>query len=200
MMQKKSTKLVIFVGALAVFMAWGAISLAPVLADSRPDIVVAVQKIPPVMEPLRENSNVHMRVLWNIGEALIKVDYNNNQKLIPSLATEWKRLADGTLEFKLRKGVKFHDGEEMTAEDVAFSFGPERLFHEKYGLFAKMYLGNIEVPEVVDRYTVRIRSKTPDFLLEKRLAGYMSEIISKKAFLAAKDWETWSRNVVLTGP
>jgi peptide/nickel transport system substrate-binding protein len=94
----------------------------------------------------------------------------------------------------------FHNGEEMTSEDVAFSFGPERLFHEKRNVFAKMYLGNLEAPEVVDRYTVRIKSKAPDFLLEKRLANYMSEIISKKAFLAAKDWDTWSRNIVCTGP
>ena len=129
MMKKKSAKRLIFFGVLTIFMVCSAISLTSAQADSRPDMVVAVQKIPPVMEPMRENSNVHMRILWNMGEALIKVDYNDNQKLIPSLATEWKRLADGTLEFKLRKGVKFHDGEEMTAEDVAFSLGPERLFH-----------------------------------------------------------------------
>ena len=199
-MKPKSTKQLIFLGVLAVFMVWGAFSLTPAQADSRPDFVVAVQKNPVTMEPMRENSNVHMRILWNVGEPLIRIDYKHNQKLIPGLATEWKRLDGSTLELKLRKGVKFHNGEEMTAEDVAFSFGPERLFHEKRGVFAKMYLGNIEVPEVVDRYTVRIRSKVPDFLLEKRLANYMGEIISKKAFLAAKDWETWSRNIVCTGP
>jgi len=200
MMQKKSTKLVIFFGALAVFMAWGAISLTSAQADSRPDMVVAVPKNPVTMEPMDNNSNVHMRILWNVGETLLRIDYKHNQKLIPWLATEWKRLDGSTLELKLRKGVKFHNGEEFTAEDVAFSFGPQRLFDEKIGLFAKMYLGNIEVPEVVDRYTVRIRSKTPDFLLEKRLANYMSEIVSKKAFLAAKDYATWSRTPVLTGP
>ena len=122
-MKKKSRKWVVILGVFAVFMVWSAFSPSPAIADSRPDFVVAVQKIPPTLEPMNENSNVHMRVLWNIGEALIKVDYNDNLKLIPSLATEWKRLADGTLEFKLRKGVKFHDGEEMTAEDVAFSPG-----------------------------------------------------------------------------
>jgi len=200
-MKSKFTKQLIFLGVLAAFMVWGAVLLTPALADSRPDFVVAVQKIPPLLEPMTENSNVHARVLYNIGETLIFFDYKDNQKLIPGLATEWKRLDGRTLELKLRKGVKFHNGEELTAEDVAFSFGPERLFHKKRGwTFASMYLGNLEPPEVIDRYTVRIRSKIPDFLLEKRLANYMSEIISKKAFLAAKDWNTWTRNPVCTGP
>jgi len=74
MMKKKSRKRVVFFGVLAVFMVSGAFSLTPAQADSRPDIVVAVQKIPPTMEPMTENSNVHMRILWNIGEALIKVN------------------------------------------------------------------------------------------------------------------------------
>jgi len=200
-MKSKSTKQLIFLGVFAAFMLWGAVLLTPALADSRPDIVVAVQKNPPVLEPMRENSNVHERVIFSIAETLIFVDYKNNQKLVPGLAVEWKRLDSKTIEFKLRKGVKFHNGEEMTAEDVAFSFGPERLFHKKRGwTLAQMYLGNIEPPAVIDRYTVRITSKIPDFLLEKRFSNYMSEIVSKKGFMAAKDWDTWSRNTIGTGP
>jgi peptide/nickel transport system substrate-binding protein len=200
-MKREYAKQLIFFGVLVSFLAWNGISPTLAQADSRPDLVVAVQKNPPVVEPMRENSNVHWRVVYTIAETLIKIDYKNNLKLIPGLAEEWKRLDDRTLEFKLRKGVKFHNGQEITAEDVAFTFGPERLFHKERGwTFAQMYLGNIEPPEVIDRYTVRIKSKRPDFLLEKRFANYMSEIVSKKAFLEAKDWETWSRNVVCTGP
>ncbi len=170
-------------------------------ADSHRDFKVAVQKLPAVLEPMRVNSNVHMRILFNVGESLLKIDYKNGFKIIPSLARSWKRLDDRTIEFKLRKGVKFHNGEEMTAEDVAFSFGEERFFHKKRGwILAQMYLGHLNKPEVINRYTVRISAKRTDFLLEKRMASYMSEIISKKAFLAAKDWETWSRNIVCTGP
>ena len=68
MMRQKSKKRLIFFGVLTIFMVCSAISLTSAQADSRPDMVVAVQKIPPVMEPMRENSNVHMRILWNMGK------------------------------------------------------------------------------------------------------------------------------------
>jgi peptide/nickel transport system substrate-binding protein len=196
-----SKKRLIFIGLTVFFLLWGSAYLTTAAAESRPDLVVAVQKNPPVLEPMRENSNVHSRVVYCIADTLIKIDYKNNLQLTPGLAEEWKRIDNRTIEFSLRKGVKFHNGEELTAEDVAFSFGPERLFNKERGwTFAQMYLGQIEPPEVIDRYTVRISSKKPDPLLEKRFASYMSEIVSKKAFLAAKDWDTWSRAVVASGP
>jgi peptide/nickel transport system substrate-binding protein len=188
-------------GLASAVVAGGVIGVTPVTADST-NFVVAVQKNPPTMEPMRENSNAQMRVLYNIGETLISIDFKHGFKLIPGLATEWKRLDNLTLEFKLRKGVKFHNGEEMTAEDVAFTFGPERFTGEKAPGWpvAKQYLGVIAGTEIIDDYTIRISSKTPDPLLEQRFANYMSEIISKKAYLDAGDWDKWSRNVVATGP
>ena len=117
-------------GLASAVVAGAGIGVTPVTADST-NFVVAVQQNPPTMEPMRENSNAQMRVLYNIGETLISIDFKHGFKLIPGLATEWKRLDDLTLEFKLRKGVKFHNGEEMTAEDVAFTFGPERFTGEK---------------------------------------------------------------------
>lgn len=188
-------------GMFLFTLIFGAVLSNRVVADGHRNFKVGVQKLPPVMEPMRVNSNVHMRILFNVGESLLKIDYKDGMKIIPSLATSWKRLDDRTIEFKLRRGVKFHDGEEMTAEDVAFSFGDERFLHKKRGwILAQMYFGHLNKPKIIDRYTVQISAKRTDFLLEKRMAGYMSEIISKKAFLAAKDWETWSRNIICTGP
>ena len=189
------------IGLASAMVAGGVIGVTPATADST-NFVVAVQKNPPTMEPMRENSNAQMRVLYNIAETLISIDFKGGFKLIPGLATEWKRLDDLTLEFKLRKGVKFHNGEEMTSEDVAFTFGPERFTGEKAPGWpvAKQYLGGIAGTEIIDKYTIRISSKTPDPLLEQRFANYMSEIISKKGYLDAGDWDKWSRNIVATGP
>ena len=175
---------------------------AQVVAAERPDFVVAVQKNPPTMEPARENSNMAMRVIYNVLDTLIDIDFKDDFKLIPGLATSWTRIDDKTLEFKLREGVKCHDGEDFDAEDVAFSFGPERLSGEKSPGYpiAKQYLGGLQGVEVIDSHTVRISSKKADPLLEQRMSNYMGQLICKDAFLAAKDWDDWSRHVVGTGP
>src|SRR5687767_15848094 len=58
----------------------------------------------------------------NIGEHIFDklVQMDADSRMIPGLATSWKALDDKTWGFKLRKGVNFHDGSELTAEDVAF--------------------------------------------------------------------------------
>ena len=181
-MKPKSTKQLIFLGVLAVFMVWGAFSLTPAQADSRPDFVVAVQKNPVTMEPMRENSNVHMRILWNVGEPLIRIDYKHNQKLIPGLATEWKRLDGSTLELKLRKGVKFHTGNEMDAEAVKFCV--ERTM--KRGRGSAYIWGPVESVAVIDKYTVRFNLKSPAPLDLIAAAGYSAYIFDPK--FSDHDW------------
>ena len=98
---------------------------------ARPSITIAVQKITNnnTLDPWNEQSNVGERVFFpNLWESLIGRDWMGTQGPVPSLATDWKRLDDRTMELKLREGVRFHNGDEMTAEDVAFSFSPERVF------------------------------------------------------------------------
>jgi peptide/nickel transport system substrate-binding protein len=192
----------VLTSVLSVAVTLGVLAVAPVKADTRPDFVVAVQKNPPTLEPLRENSNVAMRVIYNVLDTLIDIDFNADFKLIPGLATSWKRVDDKTVEFTLRKGVKCHNGEDFDAEDVAFSFGPQRLLDEKAPGWpvAKQYLGGLQGVKVIDSYTVQISSKKADPLLEQRMSNYMGQIICKDAYLAAKDWDDWSRHVVGTGP
>ncbi|MHC4606417.1 MAG: ABC transporter substrate-binding protein, partial [Planctomycetota bacterium] len=70
------------------------------------------------------------KVCENIHETLICLDRENLQPE-PLLATSWSFSEDGkTLTFELRKGVKFHNGAELTAEDVAFTF--HRIIDDKH--------------------------------------------------------------------
>jgi peptide/nickel transport system substrate-binding protein len=197
-------------------------------ADQRPSITVAVQKVANsnTLEPLREQSNVGERVfLTSMWEGLLGRDYSSKLETIPVLAVENRRISDSVVEFKLRPGVKFHNGDEMTAEDVVFSFGNDRMFGPRgpnsgstirVGEAMPTNSGKdlpIEVPavanrsfpgferfEIVDRHTVRWHNRTPDVTLEGRLARIGSEIGSQRGFAEAASWLDWARKPVTTGP
>ena len=81
------------------------------------------------LDVLREQSNVGERVFFSsLWEALISKNWRGDLEREAGLATEWRRVDDQIVELKLRQGVKFHNGDEMTAEDVIFSFSRERMF------------------------------------------------------------------------
>ncbi len=102
--------------------------------DDRPTINIAVQQIATSasLEVVRERSNVGERVQMPIFENLIARNLKSKLEPIPGLAESWKRVDERTVELVLRKGVKFHNGDEMTSEDVVFTFGPERMFGTGY--------------------------------------------------------------------
>jgi peptide/nickel transport system substrate-binding protein len=198
-------------------------------ADDRPTITIAVQQVATSasLEVVRERSNVGERVQQSIFENLIARNLKKNLESIPGLAESWKRIDDRTVELSLRKGVKFHNGDEMTSEDVVFTFGPERMFGTGYDsgtnktLFttvmardsiegkklpaevigiAKRIWPSLEKVEAVDKYTVRFVNRVPDVTLEGRIGGPASEIISKRGFMEAKTWVEWARKPIATGP
>ena len=177
-----------------------AIASAPASAEDR-EVVVAVQENPPQLAPVMIARNVAYRVLYSAYDTLLEIDYAGDFKVIPGLATAWRRIDDRTIELDLRPGVKFHNGEEMTVEDVVFTFSSAHV-GEGTPAFetSRSYLGTIEAAEAVDGDTVRIRSVEPDPVLELRLASWMTQIVSKKAFEAAGSYEAWLKAPVGSGP
>jgi peptide/nickel transport system substrate-binding protein len=96
---------------------------------------------------------------YALHDALVKPMPGNT--MAPSLAESWTASPDGLVyEFVLRKGVKFHNGDVLTAEDVKFSF-------ERYrGVASRNFKARVAGVEVVDPYRVRFRLKDPwpDFM------------------------------------
>lgn len=193
---------------------------------TRPSITIAVQKISNnnTLDIWDEQSNVGERVFFpNLWEGLITRDWMGDQGPLPGLATEWTRLDDKTIELKLRQGVRFHNGDELTAEDVVFSFSDERVFAGTEPAGGKtLYAENFkpqtakELPanvpgvgrrlwpalrgvEAVDKYTVRFHNATPDVTLEGRLYSYGSQIANKRAWDEAASYAEWAVKPVTTG-
>jgi peptide/nickel transport system substrate-binding protein len=98
-------------------------------------------------------------VLYALHDGLVKPMPGN--PMAPSLAESWTASRDGlTYEFVLRKGVRFHNGDPLTAEDVKFSF-------ERYrGGGASIFKARVASVDVVDPLRVRFRMKQPwpDFM------------------------------------
>ncbi|MDR1828432.1 MAG: ABC transporter substrate-binding protein [Methylobacteriaceae bacterium] len=122
-----------------------------------------------------------------------------DMQLVPGLALSWEELDDGKrLRFKLRQGVKFHNGEPFNAEAVKFTF--ERLLGEEgaKGPQRSNYIV-IEKVEVVDDYTVDFQLKAPDPVLLTKLAGYGAMIVPPQ-YIKEKGEDYFNTHPVGTGP
>lgn len=87
------------------------------------------------------------------------VEWDEQGNLVPMLAESWKSLDDKTWEFKLRKGVKFHNGEPFTAESVKFTL--ERIIDPQLKSAQAFLWAPLQSVEVKDEHTAIIRTKVP---------------------------------------
>lgn len=94
----------------------------------------------------------------HIFDALILKDENNT--LLPGLATGWALVDPLHWEFKLRQGVTFHDGSSFTAEDVKFSYERVRNLPNNPSSYASN-IAQIEAIEIVDSHTIRFKTYQP---------------------------------------
>ena len=116
------------------------------------------------MDPMGQNEGPTSTMARQIYNPLIERDAD--MKLEPSLAVSWT--PNGNVwEFKLRKGVKFHDGADFTAEDVVFSFA--RAQHEDSDF--KGNIKSIKSVKAVDDHTVQIETDGPNPILPNQLTS-----------------------------
>lgn len=131
-----------------------------------------------------------------IYSSLLTLDRTGS--LQPDLAESWHPINDQTWEFKLRRGVRFQNGTEFTADDVAFSLERARTFVANPGSFATYYY-SVTAIEVVDPYTVRLHTSAPDPLLPNGLTQIRMLNRSTNAESKREDFSS-GRTVVGTGP
>jgi len=132
---------------------------------------------------------------------LVRVDPfdKTGTKPVGDLAESWTISKDGLVyTFKLRQGVKFHDGSEMTSKDVKASY--DKIIFPPAGVksLRKESYRSVEVVEAPDPYTVRFRLKYPESSLLLNLASPWNWIY--KADILAKDMHWYETHVMGTGP
>ena len=139
---------------LAFALALSIGSTAPVLAQT---LTIGVRAGPESMDPHYTGTGTHAEAMKHVFDTM--VTSGDQLQLEPGLAESWKTLDDTTWEFKLRKGVKFHDGSEFTAEDVKFSI--ERIPTMSGPNPTTVYVRRVKEVKIVDPYTVRIITDGP---------------------------------------
>ena len=130
---------------------------APFATAMAADLVTAVDTPPRMMNPHGDDSDAGLSYMANFFDGLLQRKGADGE-LMPALAERWERPDELTWKFYLRKGVTFHNGNPFNAEDVKFSF--ERLSNPEVSEFLNTGK-QIETVEVVDEYTVSIKTKTP---------------------------------------
>ena len=123
----------------------------------------ASQGDPRTMDPHAMNEQLTLMVQYQIYDPLIGRD--KNLKLEPSLALKWEPVSEKTYRVWLRKGVKFHGGQDFTAEDVQFSIERAKPGHQ-----FRAYLAHITEAKIIDDYTIDITTKDVDPLLPTKLS------------------------------
>ena len=159
------------------------------------DLVVAQGGDISKFDPHFSTSSNDIRISFNIFDNL--VSRHPDGKLYPSLATEWKLTNPTTWTFKLRQGVKFHNGDPLTSADVKYSF--ERSWDPKVNTRVSTVFTTVERVEAPNPYTVVFTTKKPDPLLDARVAFYGGQILPKK-YVESVGGDEFNAKPVGTGP
>ncbi len=146
-------------------------------------------------DPHFSTSSNDIRVSFNLFDNLIS--RRPDGKLHPGLATEWKLAPSTTWTFKLRPGVKWHNGDPFSSADVKYSI--ERTWDPNIKTRVSTVLTTIDRIEAPDATTVVMHTKKPDPLLAARLAFYAGQIVPKK-YLEAVGGDQFNAKPVGTGP
>ena len=155
-------------------------------------ITVAITAEPPGWDPSASTSQEIARVMYNnVFEGLVK--FNESGEIVPALATDWTVSDDGlTWTFTVREGIKFHDGSDLTLDDIIAKF--ERAQDEESGHTHPEYYAAIESITAGEGNTITFQLSEPSSSLLYNLARPDSVI-----YPAAKA-ETQRSEPIGTGP
>jgi peptide/nickel transport system substrate-binding protein len=143
----KQSKHLALAGLIAAAMLGGTVSAQT--------LTMGVRAGPDSMDPHWSTLGGQAEALRHVFDTVVMAD--DKLQLKPGLAVSWKPVDETTWEFKIRQGVKFHDGSELTAEDVKFSI--DRIPVVTGPMSMTIYTKQVRDTRVVDKYTLHVRTK-----------------------------------------
>jgi peptide/nickel transport system substrate-binding protein len=162
-------------------------------------LLAAIGADAPSLDPHQEQTFATIELVAPIYSTLLQMDPLNYPKIIGDLATEWKIAPDGlTYAFKIRQGVRFHDGSALTATDVKASY--DKIVFPPAGVrsIRKNLYSAVQGVEAPDASTVVFKLKSPSASLLDNLASPWNVIYPKKYL--DKDPNYFKDKTVGSGP
>jgi len=190
---------VVWVVGLCLLVIYGASAQAQNQPHPGGELLFAVPSEPPSYDGHREETFGLIHPIAPFYSLLLRVDPEDANNIVGDLAEGWTIADDGlTYTFRLRQGVKFHDGSPLTSRDVKASydkiiFPPEGVASTRKGQYEA-----VEAIEAPDAQSVRFRLKWPSASMLSGLASPWNFIY--KADILAKDMHWYETNVMGSGP
>ena len=163
---------------------------APATVTRGGKLVFGLDVNPVGLDPATTTAFASVQIYQLLYMSLGSQDYATN-KTIPDLAESWRSVDPLTYEYKIRPGVRFHGGREVTSEDVKFSL--DRILDPKTSAPLLSYLGPVDQIQATDKYTVRIAMKETfaplmNVLADRRPGSIVDrEVIEKNGSL--QNWD-----------
>jgi peptide/nickel transport system substrate-binding protein len=193
---------------------WGLLALLATLASGLPvpgsvwaeggTLLYALDSNPRTLDPAKSDISTANIVIWHLTESLVAADADG--AIRPALATAWTVSDDGrTWTFRLREGVRFHDGTPFDAGAVRFNFlrqmapappGPGKTLPYLYGEFLEI----LDRVEALDARTVRLVLKHPYGPLLNTMANNYGPMAFVSPAAYRQEGEAYGKHPVGTGP
>ncbi|MGG5807920.1 ABC transporter substrate-binding protein [Falsiroseomonas sp. CW058] len=160
------------------------------------NLTIGIGGSPTSLDPHFYNASPNISLTMHLFDRLVEQDAQ--ARIQPALAESWRAMTETMWEFKLRPGVKWHDGRDFTAADVAFTISRAPNVPNSPGGFGG-FVRAIERVEIVDPLTIRFHTAAPHPLLPVELASV--QVISRHVGegAATEDYNS-GRAAIGTGP
>lgn len=168
----------------AVPAAAPATTSAPAAAPTKPaeplprggELIVGKEQEGPGLDPAKNTASAAIRIFDLLYSRLTRLD--DQMRPNPDLAEKWEQPDAKTHIFHLRKGVKFHNGRELTSDDVKYTY--ERILDPKTGSTARSFYDMVDKIETPDKYTVKFTLKEPYSAFLVNTASPWAGIVAKE--------------------